>query len=76
MNYFAYYIFFYYYFLIKIINLLSYLLLINKNVFLFFFFFFMRDEISMNFCFPTFDFCDTGFLTLCQFDHLTEGFWP
>ena len=36
----------------------------------------MRNAISMNFCIPTFDFCAAGFPTRCQFDRLTEGFWP
>ena len=61
---------------IKIINLLSYFLSIIKNVIFFFFFFLMRNAISMNFCIPTFDFCAAGFPTRCQFDRLTEGFWP
>ena len=42
----------------------------------FFFFFLMRYATSMNFCIPTFDFCAAGFQTRCQFDRLTEGFWP
>ena len=83
MNYFSYYIFFSFLKVhIKIINLLSYFLLIIKNAFLtlslffFFFFFFMRNAISMNLYIPTFDFCAAGFPTRCQFDRLTEGFWP
>ena len=36
----------------------------------------MRYATSMNFCIPTFDFCAAGFPTRCQFDRLTEGFWP
>ena len=36
----------------------------------------MRYATSMNFCIPTFDFCAAGFPTCCQFDRLTEGFWP
>ena len=62
---------------IKIINLLSYFLSIIKMYFsLFFFFFFDAVCDFMNFCIPTFDFCAAGFPTRCQFDRLTEGFWP